>query len=199
MVSGENVSAQANRCSLSHHLYDHPLIAPAIEFGVKDALPWAKVQPSGSNGNDNFVVDQQRLEVRIAVGLAGIVMAVVFAEWRQLLEPLINVFYKPSLIIIHVNAGGDVHGRNQHHAFFHSALLDDRFNLRRDVKVFPVIASMEFQVFGVKFHGDSIITIRQPSRGEGEGELSMNKPGFELRRENIGAIRAPVDGSVSLV
>ena len=61
MVPGENVSAQANRQSFAHYLYDHPLVALAIEFGVEDTLPWAEVQPPRSDWNDDLVMDQQRL------------------------------------------------------------------------------------------------------------------------------------------
>src|SRR5712691_5320453 len=51
----------------------------------------------------------------------------------QMLQPLVDVLNEPALIVVDVNAGGDVHGRHQHHAFLHAAFSGDLFHLRRDM------------------------------------------------------------------
>ena len=42
---------------------------------------------------------------------------------------------------------------DQDHAFFDPALFHRCFDLRRDVNVFAMLASVELEIFGMKFHG----------------------------------------------
>ena len=98
------------------------------------------------------MMNQQRLEVRVAIILAGLVMFVVLAKRSQMLQPLVDVLNEPALIVVDVNAGGNVHGRYQHHAFLHPALSGDLFNLRRDMHIGAICLGMKLQVFGKDFH-----------------------------------------------
>jgi len=142
---------------LSHHFDDHPLVPLPVKLRVEDALPGPEVQAPGGDWHNHFVMNQQSLKVRVAVGLAGVVVVVILTEWGELLEPLVYIFDQPGFVIVHINAGGDVHGRNQHHAFLNSALLHDGFDLRRDVDVFSVLAGVELEIFRVKFHWRTIL------------------------------------------
>jgi len=56
-----------------------------IELRVKDPLPGSKIKTPCRDGNDHFVMNQQRLQMRIAIVLAGLVMFVISLERRQML------------------------------------------------------------------------------------------------------------------
>ena len=47
-----------------------------------------------------------------------------------------------------------MHGGDQHHAFLDPTLFDNRVNLRSDMNVFPMIASVKLEVFGKDSHSD---------------------------------------------
>ena len=62
------------------------------------------------DGQSGLVVQEQRLEVRVAVVLAGLVVLVVGTRRSQFLEPFANVFNEPALMIVHIDGRGNVHG-----------------------------------------------------------------------------------------
>src|SRR3954453_3277209 len=73
-------ASRASPCptrSLPNHLDDHPLGAPAVELAVEDLLPRPQVEPAVGDRHDHLVVDEQVLQVRVAVVLAAAVVAVV--------------------------------------------------------------------------------------------------------------------------
>src|SRR5262249_52083234 len=61
----------------AEYFYDHPLPALPVELRVEDSLPSAKVQLSTRHRKRCLVVQQQRLQMRIAVVFARLVMLVV--------------------------------------------------------------------------------------------------------------------------
>ena len=80
-VHGHAVSAVRLRRALgtvfAQHLDHEPLRTAAVELDVEDRLPGAEVEPAGGHRDDHLVVDEQVLEVGVAVVLAAAVMAVV--------------------------------------------------------------------------------------------------------------------------
>jgi hypothetical protein len=106
------------------------------------------------------VVNDERLEVRVSVIFAGLVMLVVAVEGSQFFEPLVDVFDQAGLVVIDVNAGGDVHGRDQDHTVFNAGLFEDALNLRREVNVGSLGFRVQRDVFGVEFHGSTFTTGR---------------------------------------
>src|SRR3954470_6564063 len=56
--------------SLPEHLDDHPLGAPAVELAVEDLLPRPQVEPAVGYRHDHLMMDEQVLQVRVAVVLA---------------------------------------------------------------------------------------------------------------------------------
>jgi hypothetical protein len=100
------------------------------------------------------MMDQQRLQVRIAVVLSGLMMLVAFAKRSQMLQPLVDVLDQAAVIVVYLYASGDVHGRNQHHAFLHSAFADDLLHLRRHVHVGAMCLGMKLQIFRERLHSD---------------------------------------------
>src|SRR5579863_3133270 len=77
--------------SLPHHFHDYPLIPLSIELRIENPLPRTQVELARSNRHDDFMVNQQRLQMRIPIVLAGFMMFVVFAERRQMLQPPVDV------------------------------------------------------------------------------------------------------------
>src|SRR6185437_13756966 len=125
---------------------------PAVEFGIVDLLPGPEIELAGGDGNNDFVVHQQALQMRIAIGLAGAVVLVVGLEWGEALEPGINIGQQALLGIVDPNAGGDVHRRNQRHAFAHARLPHLLGHPIRDVEVLARARGVEGEVSGVGFH-----------------------------------------------
>src|SRR5258707_2281042 len=65
---------------LPHYLHDHPLITLAVEFSIEDSLPRPQVEFARGDRHDHFMMNQQRLQMRVSIILAGFVMLVVLAE-----------------------------------------------------------------------------------------------------------------------
>src|SRR5882762_7772283 len=127
------------RASFTHYLQDDPLVPLAVKFRVEDSLPGSEIQPSFRDWDDHLVMDEQSLQMGIPVVFAGVMMLVVLSEGRKVLQPLVDVLDQPALVVVHVNAGGDVHGGNEDHAFGDTAVADGALNLRSDVDVLAVL------------------------------------------------------------
>src|SRR5436190_23774820 len=92
---------------LAEDLDNQPLRAAAVELGVEDLLPRAEVEPALGDRDDRLVMDEQVLQVGVAVVLAAAVVAVVAlvgkelagdlvrrllpTRWRDLVQPLERV------------------------------------------------------------------------------------------------------------
>ncbi len=66
--------------SISHDLHDYSLRPLAVEFGIEHPLPGAQIELACGDRQDDFVVHQNGLEMRVAIVLAGLMMAVVLAD-----------------------------------------------------------------------------------------------------------------------
>ena len=118
------------------------LRSAAVELAVEDRLPRAEVEPALGHRHDHLVVDEQVLQMGVAVVLAAAVVAVVAGigrelagdvvgrllprRRRELVEPLERVLLDPGLVVVDPDPGGDVHRRDQRHA-----LADRRTRRRR--------------------------------------------------------------------
>src|SRR6267142_4511623 len=76
---------------LSHHFHNYTLVSPPVELGIEDSLPRTQIKLPGCNRHDHFVVDEKRLQMRVAVILARLVMLVVLAKGCQMLQPLVDI------------------------------------------------------------------------------------------------------------
>lgn len=90
--------------------------------------------------------------MRIAVVFACFMVFVFLAKGRKVLQPLVNVFDQSGFVVVHINAGSNVHRGNEDHAFAHAALADDLLHLRRDVYIGPVRLGVKFKVFRERLH-----------------------------------------------
>lgn len=59
------------------------------------------------------MVQQQGFQMRVGVVFAGLVVFVLRALGSQLFEPFADVFDEAALEIVHIDGGGDVHGRDE--------------------------------------------------------------------------------------
>jgi len=119
------------------------------------------------------MVDEDVLEVAVAVGFAGAVMLVVLAERRERLQPLVNVAPDARLVVVHHHAGCDVHRRHQHHALADAALAHGGFHLVGDPHVFAVLLRLEPEIFGVEFHSGAH---HKPDSAPTEVDFCFPKP-----------------------
>ena len=92
-----------------HHLHYHPLPALSIELRVVHLLQWAQVQASLRDGDDDLVVYEDALQMRIAVVFSGAVVVVVLTLRRQALQHLVDVPDDAALRVVDVYARRDVH------------------------------------------------------------------------------------------
>src|SRR5579862_2205299 len=96
--------------SLSHDFHDHALVPLAVELCIENPLPRSHIQLARRNRHDHFMMDEERLQMGVAIVLAGLVMLVSFSKRSQMLEPLISIFDQSTFIVVDVDARGDMHG-----------------------------------------------------------------------------------------
>jgi len=139
---------------LPHRLHDHALAPLPVELGVEDLLPRPEVQLAGGDRHDDLVVHEDRLQVRVAVVLAGAVVLVIGTLGREVLQPLPDVFPKPGLVIVHEDAGGDVHRAHQHHPLLDAARGHHRGHPVGDVDELALLLRLEMKILGLALHRD---------------------------------------------
>lgn len=137
---------------ISDDLDNHSLVALAVELGVEDALPGPQIELAFCDWQRHRLVHQQTLQMRIAIVLSRLMMFIVLAEGRQLLKPLVDVLNESRFVVIDVDRGGDVHGRDEGQPLLHSTFCDRRFDLRRDVDVVAMLLGVKFEVLGMRLH-----------------------------------------------
>src|SRR4051812_19139036 len=97
-------------------------------------------------------MDQEAFEMGIAIGLAGAVMTVIAPEGSEGFQPLVDIGDQAVLGVVDPDAGGNVHGGNQNHAFADSALFEHRFYLRSNIEVLSMFRSLKRQILSVESH-----------------------------------------------
>ena len=97
----------------------------------------------------------------VSVCLTRAVMAVVHALRRQTVEPLLDVLNQPVLCVVDVDPGRDVHGRDQQHALFNPALIQDLFRLWGNVDEFAVFPGIEPEILGVRLHNHDQFSLKE--------------------------------------
>src|SRR5437868_9656016 len=89
--------------------YDDPLFPLSIELGVEDSLPRSQIQLALCDRQGHRLMQQQTLEVRVAIVLTGLMVAVGLAKRRELLQPLVDILNQARFVIVHIDGGGNVH------------------------------------------------------------------------------------------
>jgi len=90
--------------------------------------------------------------VGVGIVLSGLVVLVAGVAGGEVLEPLADVVDESGLVVVDVDGGGDVHGRDEAEAVVDTGFADDGFNLGRDVD--HLVAGFGFvgEVLGVDLH-----------------------------------------------
>src|SRR5918995_4174363 len=138
--------------SVSDDFHQHSFAAPAVEFAVKNLFPWAKIQPAVRDGDDDFPPHHLPFDVSIAVVLASLIVLIHGIMRRDTLQKAIVICKQTLLVIVDVDARGNVHGIDQHETFLHTAVLDDRFDLPRDIDIRAAGLGFEPELFTVRSH-----------------------------------------------
>src|SRR5947209_20205681 len=87
---------------ISNDFNEDAFLAAAIEFPVKDLLPWPKIQLAFGDGDDNFAPHDLTLQVCVGIVFAGTVVSIGAGRrmWGQLLQPYLVIVVKARFIIV---------------------------------------------------------------------------------------------------
>src|SRR5664279_3579030 len=88
----------------------------------------------------------------ITIVFAGLMVLVVGSRGCQLLEPLPNILDQPTLMIVHVDGGSNVHRRDEAQAILYTASLYDLLHFICDMHHFATFSGLEDHVFRVALH-----------------------------------------------
>src|SRR4051812_25782618 len=105
---------------LTHRLDDHPLGTSAIPFSIEDSLPRSQIELTGGDGDDDFMADGERTEVRgrIVLTRARVVTVPPRVPGRDGgFEPLEDVLPEAGLMVIHEDRRRNVHRGDEDHSF----------------------------------------------------------------------------------
>ena len=134
------------------HLDDHPLPALPIELGIENPLPGSQVQLPVGHRQRCLVMQQQRLQMRVSIVLARLVMTVIGPRRRQLLQPLADILDQPALQIVHIDGRCNMHRRNKAQPILHPAAPHNLLHLIGDVHHLPPLPRFKNQILRVTFH-----------------------------------------------
>ena len=140
----------------------------AVELAVEDLLPRTEIEPALGDRDDHLVVDEQVLEVGVAVVLAAAVVAVIAGVGQQLARDLVAgscqlggaslsshssaSAWMPGLVVVDPDAGGDVHRAHERHALGDSGLADRLRDIVGDPDELAAPLGVESPVDGVRDH-----------------------------------------------
>lgn len=117
-----------------------------------DAFPRPEVELAFGNGDDDLMAEQHSLEVRIRIVLAGLMMHVIGLARSKLFEPLHDVFPKTRLMVVHENAGGDVHGAHENEAVPQLRAFAKTLDFVGDIEDLVTLAGLHRKIFGMRDH-----------------------------------------------
>jgi CheY-like chemotaxis protein len=152
--------------SFTHYFNDDAFGPLSVKLGVIQLLPGPEIKARVRHRHDHLMMNQQTLQVRIAVGLARAVMAIIVAVGRQLLQPLVDVGEQAVFGIVHPHAGCNMHCRYQNHSFANAAFLQRGVHLAGNVNVLAVLLGLKLRIFRVKSHTTSLTLLEAGVRLE---------------------------------
>ena len=88
----------------------------------------------------------------VSVRFARLVMPVFLTKRTEFLKPFVNILDQSLFCVVDIDAGCNMHGRNERDTFLDSAFCDEVFDFFCDVKVLAVFLGLKPKVFGVDFH-----------------------------------------------
>ena len=167
----------------------------SVELAVEDLLPRAEVQPRVGDRHDHLVVDEQILQMRVAVVLAAPMVAVVTRIGQQvasdvavgllparrsdLVEPLEDVGLKPGLVVVDPHRCRDVHRSDEDHPLAHSRVADGRLHVLGDADELTAALGVEREVRGMRLHALRSYGLALDLELAVNGANEAGEPGFE--------------------
>ncbi len=128
---------------------DDAFAALAVELRIEDPLPGAEVETAVGYRQRGLVVQEQRLQVCIAIVFASLVMLVVRPRGSQFLKPLADVLDEAALVIIHIDGGGDMHRGDKAETVLDTAADDDLLDPVCDVNHLAALLRFKDKVLGI--------------------------------------------------
>ena len=125
------------------NLHDDPLRPLPVELGIEDALPRA-LDRAGPLVMGSVVswCSKQRFQVRVGIVFAGTGGACIRASAVPACSShVLMSSIRPLFVVVHVDRGGDVHGRDEAEAIVYAAVADDPLYLLRDVHHLVLLAA----------------------------------------------------------
>src|ERR1700686_739320 len=144
----------------SHFFYQNPVVAVPVKLGVENLLPGSEVELPVGDWDNDLMMNKQRLEVRVSIFFASLMMLIILAKRSQRFEPLVNVFDQSAFVVVDVDSGSNVHGGDEDHAVSNPRLLERGLDLRGQVDIGALGFGVQGYVFGVKFHGSILKGIK---------------------------------------
>src|SRR5262249_35266914 len=103
-------------------------------------------------GNSHLVVNQNALQMRVTIVLAGVMVMVVGVDRCKSLQPLVDIPDQPLLPVIYIDARRDLHSGNQHKALVNSGFLNECRHFISDTDVLATLLRVEPKVLSVSLH-----------------------------------------------
>jgi hypothetical protein len=139
--------------SISDDFHQDPLSSFAVEFAVEDPFPWAKVERSVRDGDDDLATHDRAFEMGVGIIFESIVpiLAVRFLG-RQRLEPFLEILVQSRFIVVDEYGSGDVHRVAKEESIPDSGFPKAFFDIGRDMEKLSTSFDVVFKNFPKRFH-----------------------------------------------
>src|SRR5262252_7575372 len=136
----------------AHHFDDDALSALSIELRIEQLFPRSEIEFAVRNRHHDLMAHDRAFQMRVGIVFAGLVMPVVEARGRELLQPHLKVADQTVFPVVHIHSGGDVHRRHEHRSVFDAARVHDRRDFIRDADELLTFFRVEPEIVGVDLH-----------------------------------------------
>src|ERR1700691_2434114 len=137
----------------SHHFNNDSFVPLPIKLRIENLLPRTEVEPPIRDRNNNFVMHDQRFQVRVPIVLARLMMLIILPERGQRLQPGVDILDKPALVVIHINPRRDMHRRDQNHPVLNPGFPKRALHLRSQMNISSFSFRVQRQVLSMESHG----------------------------------------------
>src|SRR5260370_22070899 len=129
--------------------------ALAAEVGVKDLLAGAEVEPALGQSDDDVALQGQVLQEDGGVAFVLGAVFVVFADGRELFEPVLEIAMQAGVVFRDEYGGIGVQCGDDDNAVADAALLHGELEILGDVGDLSLLFCLDREVIGVNLHAAS--------------------------------------------
>ena len=140
--------------SFTNNFHQHTLSSSSIKFAVEDLFPRAEVELPFGDRDDDFAAHDLPFHVGVGIIFAGSIV-VILRGWRvrrEFLEPDVVVADQSALVIVDLNAGGDVHSVYKAEAFLNATFANKASDGAGDIEVAATFRDFKPKMFRQRFH-----------------------------------------------